>query len=176
MDVNVKSGLSPDVPATNYNTTHASNGTTDVALKAAVTGSSIVVESISVINADAAAEMVGAHIGFEAKPSEMYPAMIAHIKELLASGKGPAKYLDLEGSQNPLIMYWDEAKKIGAGGMDLALVPYSQAVSMDDVGKKLRNAALECARKWFTELLHQSIGNKAMGLRILAEDRAFKLV
>jgi hypothetical protein len=112
---------------------------------------------------------------FAIKPTEMYPAMIAHIKEALVEGKGPSRFLDLEGTLNPLCMYWDEAKILGTAGMDLGLVPHAQTVDFDAKDKARRNVALECARKWFTELLHQSIGGKPMGVHILAEDYSFKL-
>jgi len=125
---------------------------------------------------EAAAALTGAHVGFVVKPSEIYPAMIAEIKAILGDDKlAPDKFLDLKGTPNPLRMYYDEAKSLGADGMDLALVPHAETSDLKASGKIDRNRALECARKWFTELLHQSIGGKPMGLRILAEDKAFKL-
>jgi len=112
---------------------------------------------------------------FAVKPSEMYPAMLAHIKETLATGKPPDKYLDTKGTPNPLVMYYDEAKRQSPEAWELAIVPYSQCGSLSADDKRTRNAALECARKWLTELLHRSIGGTPMGLHILAEDKKFKL-
>ncbi len=66
LDVNIAGGIAVDgtagiepvitksgPPATNYNTTHASNGTTSVTLIDAVTNYSIVVDAISVVNTNA---------------------------------------------------------------------------------------------------------------------------
>jgi hypothetical protein len=113
--------------------------------------------------------------GFEVSPAVMYPAMVTEVKAALKEGKGPAKFLDTEGTPNPLRMYYDDAKQIGSEAFDLALVPYDSATGLSADDKSKRNAALECARKWFTELLHQSIGGKPMGLRIAAEDKQYKL-
>jgi hypothetical protein len=110
---------------------------------------------------------------YAVKPSEIYPAMIEHIKETLVAGKAPAKFLDTEGTPNPLCMYHDEAKRLPAKALDLALVPYAEALGTAE--KSERNAALECARKWFTELLHQALRGAPIGLHILSEDRTFKL-
>lgn len=113
---------------------------------------------------------------FAVRPKQMYPAMIAHIKETLADAKlAPTRVLDLAGTPNPLVMYHDEAKSLRADAFDLALVPAAQAATLSVEQRLARNAALECARKWFTELLHQSNGGKPMGVHILAEDLSFKL-
>jgi hypothetical protein len=50
--------LSDDYPVANYNTTHASNGTTDVTLKALVANNSIVVEGVSIINSSTTNDFV----------------------------------------------------------------------------------------------------------------------
>jgi hypothetical protein len=42
------------IPATNYNTTHASNGVTSVTIVSAVTNYSIVVDAISIVNSNTA--------------------------------------------------------------------------------------------------------------------------
>ncbi|MBN1567938.1 MAG: hypothetical protein JXA73_08820 [Acidobacteria bacterium] len=113
---------------------------------------------------------------FEVAGSDLYPTMIKEIKEALASGKAPAKFLDTDGTPNPLRTYWGEAQAIGASNLDLALVPFKEAVSLQTAQKQSRNTALECARKWFTELLHQSVKFQPMRLHITTdENRTFRL-
>jgi hypothetical protein len=113
---------------------------------------------------------------FEVAAADLYPAAVAEITAALKANKAPAKFLDTEGTPNPMRMYWDDALKIGADAFDLALVPHKDAVAMSDAQKAKRNAALECARKWFTELLHQSIKCQPMNLKITADtEKTFRL-
>lgn len=64
-----------------------------------------------------------------------------------------------------------EALAVPVMGWQLAVVPRSQVVD-DDVA--LRARALETARRFFTEMLHQSVGGGALHIRIL-KDEAWKL-
>ncbi len=112
---------------------------------------------------------------FAVRPTQMYPAMVSYIAEILKVGPVPDRYLDTKGTPNPVVMYYDEVKALPDDALELALVPYDSAKQLSQEKRQARNAALECARKWFTELLHQSISGKPMGVHILAEDSSFRL-
>jgi len=122
---------------------------------------------------DKAKALVGAEVGFEIAGAELYPATIDEIQACLGVGKGPAKFADTEGTPNALHQYWTEAQRLGTGAFELARMRYDQCGGLSPEQKKARNAALECARKWFTEVLHQSVGGQPMGLHITGKE--FKL-
>lgn len=96
------------------------------------------------------------YVQVEVDPADMYPATIAHIRSRIASSSVPDGALKQE---------YDAAKLVPESAWDMALVP--------DAGNPDRAAALEIARRWFTEVLHQAVG-APMRLRI-TRDLTYKL-
>jgi hypothetical protein len=112
---------------------------------------------------------------YAVKPSGIYPAMVDHMLEVIASKKRPSKFINLEGDLNPLCLYYEEALALGAEKVKTILVPYGESIKRDPAFRAIRNQAITCARKWFTDMLYQALKGKPLGLHILAEDRAYKL-
>jgi hypothetical protein len=128
------------------------------------------------VSIDPGENFINAKVGFEVEAAKLYPAMVADIKDALNTGKGPDKYLDTNGTPNPLAMYWADAQRLGGNAFDLALVPFDSCAELSAADKAKRNDALECARKWFTELLHQSVNGESMFLHITSDaEKTFKL-
>jgi hypothetical protein len=99
---------------------------------------------------------------FEVKPSFMYPAMVAHIKE--ATKKKAAE----EGVER----YYAMAKRLQGKAdyaFNLALLPKRDCNSEVEIQR--RAEALEICRLWFTRMLHMAIGGGPMNVRILRDDR-----
>jgi len=94
---------------------------------------------------------VGERVRLEVDPGEMYPRTIEDIRHSLATD-----------TDYPLLMIKAMVKELPVEAWDLALV-----------GEKseLRARALEVARLWFTEKLHQTISHHSMTLHILKDDR-----
>ncbi len=95
---------------------------------------------------------------FEVKPSEMYPAAIADLRATLESGRAVS---------GALAMYKGKAQSVDVEAWGLALLPRGDVTS--SVAIRARAVALELARLWFTESLHQSIDHAPMELRILKD-------
>lgn len=96
---------------------------------------------------------------FVVEPAQLYPAAIADLIEVVEAGRQP--------SHPALIAPYHRAKALGAGGLRLALVARAQCPP-DDL--TIRAEALEVARLWFTEKLHQAIDHAPMGLHITKDD------
>ena len=100
---------------------------------------------------------------FVVEPAQLYPAAVADLIEVVEAGRQP--------SHPALIAPYHQARALGAGGLKTALVPRHKCPP-DDLA--LRAEALEVARLWFTEKLHQAIDNAPMGLHIV-KDEAYRL-
>lgn len=98
----------------------------------------------------------------EVDPADLYPQTIAHIRQRLLTESAPDGALRQE---------WDQALTLPRDAWDLALVAATDDMPAPD--RAARAAALEIARRWFTEVLHQAIGG-AMQLRI-TRDLTYKL-
>lgn len=96
-----------------------------------------------------------------ADPADLYPAAIAHIRSRLQTASVPDGALRQE---------WDTALTLPTDAWEAALVDGSALVGP---AREARAAALECARRWFTEVLHQAIGGP-MQLKI-TKDLTYKL-
>ena len=97
----------------------------------------------------------------EADPADLYPQTIAHIRQRLAANSAPDGALKQE---------WDAALQIPQAAWEVALLPKGQ---VNESAHALRAAALEIARRWFTEVLHQAVGGP-VALRI-TRDLTYKL-
>ncbi len=97
------------------------------------------------------------------EPGKMYPAMIAEIQDVLATGRAvPAS----------LALHRNEAQALPEFAWGLALKPRSEFNGPEPAVTdllKLRAEALNVARRWFTEMLHTAIGYKPMCVHILKD-------
>lgn len=96
------------------------------------------------------------YVQAEVDPADLYPATIAHIRDRLATSSIPDGALRQE---------YDAARRVPDAAWDAALSP--------GAGNPDRADALEIARRWFTEVLHQAVG-RPMRLRI-TRDLTYKL-
>lgn len=110
---------------------------------------------------------------YATQPAVMYPATIARIGEVIASGEMPP---ELVGSSNPEAdpmaaarEYRLQARRLPAEAWKLAAAP----APSDPEKRRVRAEALELARKWFTRALKLAVG-KSLGLHIL-KDPGFRL-
>lgn len=99
-------------------------------------------------------------IGFVVHPGVLYPDTIAHVREIVQAQREP--------THSALKQLYDEALLLPADVWSWALVD-RDAVEAAHVAD--RAAALEIARRWATELLHQTVGGVPMAIRILADPR-----
>lgn len=95
---------------------------------------------------------------FEVQPSEMYPAALADLQDAIRENRAVGSALSI---------YQGQARGLGQEAWELALVPRDQVTSRAAITSRAQ--ALELARLWFTEHLHQSI-DSALELRILKAD------
>lgn len=86
------------------------------------------------------------YISFAVDPTKMYPAIVEHILLTLESKTRPDGALD---------KLYRDALALSARAWELALTPLDE---VDAIDLKMRAKALECGRKWFTELLHRAAG------------------
>lgn len=93
---------------------------------------------------------------FAVDPDALYPATLAHVAGALEHPR-PAE---------PLGQLWDRGKKVGAKAF--ADAPAGKP------GDPARAEALEVARLWFTEMLHQAVG-RPLGLHIAKGDGRWRL-
>lgn len=100
----------------------------------------------------------GGAVRFVVKPGQMYPAAVADLQDAVESKRS------VEGTL--LKMYLETAARLPDRAWDVALVPRAQ-VRNGDV--EMRRGVLELARMWFTELLHRSVDNVPMELKILKD-------
>lgn len=110
------------------------------------------------------------------KPSEIYPATVARIVEAIQTPEVvPAELID--NSPTCLLpdgvarSYLTQAMMLPARAWDLTLLPVGL---VPDEDRKPRAQALELARHWFTEAIHNKIG-RSIGIVIDAEDGAYAL-
>lgn len=106
-------------------------------------------------------QVEGGYRPVEVDPADLYPATIAHIRGRLATASVPDGALKQE---------WDQALSIPTDAWEAALVDGS---ALTGSAREQRAAALEIARRWFTEVLHQAIGGP-MQLKI-TRDLTYKL-
>lgn len=104
--------------------------------------------------------------GFEITPSVAYPRMIEYIRNVLSGYEYvPANYFNLKNM----------AAQVTDAGWKFALSSANIDLSVLNDGERSQRAqALEIARLWLTELLHQSVGQQGMYLHIAA-DKLWKL-
>lgn len=93
---------------------------------------------------------------FEVEPSEIYPAAVTDLLLALEEGRAVA---------GALAMYKAQARQVDTETWELAMLPRDSVTS--PVAVAARATALELARLWFTETLHQSIDHVSMELCIL---------
>lgn len=104
--------------------------------------------------------------GFEIIPSVAYPRMIGYIRDVIAG----YEYVD-NNYYNLKMM----AMQVSESGWSLALNSANgNIVGLNERERSQRAQALETARLWLTELLHQSVNQQGMYLHIVA-DKAWKL-
>jgi hypothetical protein len=103
-------------------------------------------------------------------PKDLYSKTVAHIKAVLKEGKAPARYIDVGGEirQNPLVELYGRAVRVPEQSWDHALEPGD---NYPPKARTNRAEALEVARLWFKEVLHQQIDYKPLGLHITKDER-----
>lgn len=107
-------------------------------------------------------ERADGRLGFVVEPGEMYPAAIAHICQRLEVQARPG---------GTLTVLYDQASQLPAEAWEWALRPLA---ACPDGARGARAEALEIARLWFTETLHQAVSQQAIGLHIL-KDETYRL-
>jgi hypothetical protein len=95
---------------------------------------------------------------FNIDPGDLYPPALAHVKEALAFDK----------PDGALAQEWDHAQMLPPDIWDRAATEARE--DFDDEGLAARAEALEIARRWFTELLHRSVG-APLGLHVTKDER-----
>lgn len=95
---------------------------------------------------------------FEIDPDTMYPATIEEIQLALA-GEGVFPIRDHEVA----------AKSLPEFAWGLALTPRDQVEEWEKLA--IRAKALELARLWFTERIHQAVDHVPMKIHILKSER-----
>ena len=93
---------------------------------------------------------------FRVDPDQLYPAALTHVAGALAQPR-PAE---------PLGQLWDRGQAVG--------VQAFQEAPLGRPGSLPRAEALEVARLWFTEMLHQAAG-APIGVHILKGSGAWRL-
>lgn len=111
----------------------------------------------------APAERDDERLAFVADPSELYPAAIAHVRRIVEQ--------ELLPNHPALEQLYLQAKALPAEAWDLALLDKD---NVEEALYEIRAAALEIARQWATELLHQLIGGGPMAIKI-PKDLRFRL-
>lgn len=106
------------------------------------------------------AERDDERLGFVANPAELYPQAITHVRRIVEEQLIP--------SHPALQQLYEEAKALPAEAWDLALLDKDE---VEAALHSIRAAALEIARQWATELLHQLIGGGPMAIKILKDLR-----
>lgn len=99
-------------------------------------------------------------VGFVVNPDALYRAAIEHIRQRLDLQARPGGYLG---------QLFDMVQELPDVAFEWALRPLSDDFTPEE--REMRAAVLELARKWFTEVLHQAIGQEPMGLHILKDER-----
>jgi hypothetical protein len=119
---------------------------------------------------------------FEVEPSEMYPAALADVQVALEENRAVSGALVLykhRATQLAVeaVASWQEnddfiltrtVKHVDTKAWELALLPRDSITDARAV--EIRAEALEIARLWFTERLHQFINHAPMELHILKDD------
>ena len=95
---------------------------------------------------------------FAVDPAVMYPAMRIHILGAIVAGRTPPEHLKV---------HYQDAMAVTQQGWESMEMPRDQ-VDPDLVDARV--AALECARRWFTAMLHVTIGGAPMGVHILKNE------
>ena len=123
--------------------------------------------------------------GLEIDTAAAYPAAIADVRQwagkrievadawefLVARGMDAKDAINAAAAvANALQLSADAAGRLPTDAFDLALKPLAD---IDPARRADRAAALECARLWFTELLHAAQGGGPMAIRWLKAE-AFK--
>jgi len=93
---------------------------------------------------------------FEVEPSEMYPAVLADLQNAVENNRAVSTALGT---------YKAQGAQLDPEAWELALVPRGELTSQAALAA--RSQALELARLWFTERLHQHIDHAPLELRIL---------
>ena len=104
---------------------------------------------------------------FRGAASEIYPAAIAEIKEIIKEGanKATEKLHAARLGENPITsQYLPRALRVASVGWEAALAAPTKDMSEDI--KAHRDEALEVARLWFQELLHVAVHNEPMVIHI----------
>jgi hypothetical protein len=100
---------------------------------------------------------------FSVQPGEVYPAALEELADAVQSGQAP--------KDPPLASLYARAAALGPEGLRLGTEPRD---ALPDELVPVRAEALEIARLWFTEQLHQAVEGRPIGLHI-ARDDAWKL-
>lgn len=113
-------------------------------------------------------------------PSEFYPAMIAHMQEVVEKGELPEELIDRDIKQeiDPTLAarrYLTWARQIPDLAWRDALVPFAVLAAKPGMQERIeqRAEALECARLWFTRAA-KNLDSGLTRIRIL-RDPAYKL-
>lgn len=106
---------------------------------------------------EGAPELPNQYTWFAVQPAELYPATLAHIQKVLEGQRPP----------DPLGMYFDAARRLAPAAW--AAAELERAACPVDL-LAVRAEALEIARLWFTEMLHQAAAGP-IGLHILKDER-----
>lgn len=101
-------------------------------------------------------------LGFVVEPGEMYPATVDHIVTRLKVQARPG---------GALTVLYDQASQLPVEAWQWALRPLADCPAG---AREARAEALEIARLWFTETLHQAVSQQAIGLHIL-KDETYRL-
>ena len=103
-------------------------------------------------------------------PAKVYPKTIAEIKRVLEQEELPPRYIQSGGEirDNPLLRLFRMAKEVPVQAWDHALEPGD---TYPPKAREQRRKALELARLWFTEVLHQETDYAPMGVHVLKDER-----
>lgn len=82
-------------------------------------------------------------------PADLYPAAIAHVVEVMKSGASVS---------GPLAIELAAARALPDDAWANALIARSDFDDSQTLEIDQRRQALEIARRWYTEMLHQAIG------------------
>lgn len=137
----------------------------------------------------------GAVTWFVVDPGVMYPAAIAYLRDNLSrlvdlcelsegelarrafSPNDPdaqdAKFILMSAGRKMLFEMRDAVLAVGEASWDLAMMPYDQFEDGDD-DLLARDKVLEAVRRFWTEVLHQSVNNARMGIHT-TKNEAWKL-
>ena len=103
-------------------------------------------------------------------PAKVYPATVKEIVRRLDEEDVPARYVQAGGEirDNPLLRLFGRAKEIPPQAWDHAL---ESRENYPAKAREARGKALEIARLWFTEVLHQENDYAPLGVHILKDER-----